>query len=369
MLNAAQFGNEILAQKKRVKYEGTSVIYEGMPVCYNFDTTDNILGYSDSTGGRPECQTTPGTTAEGYQNEGKYLRVEDPAADNLLWFAGVVAGGSWAGKTGDGKTWLEIYVPNGAIVPVRTDLSCTVGRTVLALESASQDLTDPLSATQGRSVAIAEETVDRSSTSGLVLAKLDPNMFIYQDNTGDSLLVGKAAAVTGDMVVNRINVTGYGTGRTTALEIYTTLATAAADNTGYGCALYCETDIAVAVGAQTPSSGFWTNITGGTQTEPIFGLQVGIYESGATVSSSNIISILTLTSQFAQNPQSMSHCWLHLENNGTYAPDCLIRAGAIGDLGAAALSGDVTFSTSGIKIPVYISGSSTTYYIPAQPGI
>jgi hypothetical protein len=166
------YAGNIDRRRKKVKYLDTSTIYEGMPVCYDFDATTNITGYSKSEGGEVDCQTTPTTTDEGYQNEAKYLVVEDPAAANLNWFAGVVASGSWCGTTGTGDKWIEIYIPNGAIVPVRTNANCTVGVTPLGVGTGGQYVelvtgdSDPLPC------ALAEETVDRSSTAGLVLAKM-----------------------------------------------------------------------------------------------------------------------------------------------------------------------------------------------------
>ncbi len=153
------------AQKKRVLYEGTSVVYQGMPVCYNYDTTNNIDGYDAGAGA---AQTT---TAEGNQNEGKYVRVEDPVTANFDWFAGVVAGTEHEGKTGTGELWLEIYVPNGAIIPIRTDKNCTIGD-ALGISDASQVLEAVTGDGDPLSCALCMETVDRSNTTGLVLAKL-----------------------------------------------------------------------------------------------------------------------------------------------------------------------------------------------------
>jgi len=302
----SQFGTNSVARKQHVYYEGTSTIYEGMPVCYNYNTTTNILGYSKSSAAKGT------TTTEGYQNEGKLLRVENPAADNLLWFAGVVATSDYAGKTG--PCWLDIYIPNGTIVPVRVDLNCTVGRTILALESASQALTDPLSATQGRPVAVAEETIDRSSTAGLCLAKLDPNLFVYQDNTGDALLVGKATTVTGDMVVNHIDVTSYNTGRFSAFEIISRAA-ANFNGTGYGHTLYCETHLDAAItDNQIAGVAFWTNIdTAVSHTfAQYMGLEIGIYESSANLSSvSQCLSPLCLRMQLdGTNGAGANKVWM-----------------------------------------------------------
>ncbi len=167
------FGTNIDSLRKaRVYYEGTSTIYEGMPVCYNYDTTTNVLGYSKSEGGEDaRTQTTKTTTAEGYQNEGKFIRVENPATANLNWFAGVVAAGGYVGKVG--PKWVDIYEPNGAIVPVRTNASCTVGATVLGIGDGLQYFAIVTGDDDPMPVAVAEETVDRSGTQGLVLAKIN----------------------------------------------------------------------------------------------------------------------------------------------------------------------------------------------------
>ncbi|KKN51293.1 hypothetical protein LCGC14_0624010 [marine sediment metagenome] len=204
----SQFGTNANARKKRVYYTEGSTIYEGMPVCYEFDATANVLDYDKGAGGDRACQTSPTTTAEGNQNEGKFMRVEDPDTGNIQFFAGVVAGSSYAGLVG--PRWLDIYIPNGAIVPVRADVQCTVGRTILAVESASQELTVPLAANQARPVAIAAETTDLSSVSGLTLAKLDASLFITQDNTGDPLIIDDDAAAA--VTVNSINLLFNGTG-------------------------------------------------------------------------------------------------------------------------------------------------------------
>lgn len=177
------FGGNQNAIKKRVRYEGTSEIFEGMPLCYNYDATANVLGYDKGAGGDVACQSTPNTTAEGNQNEGKFILVEDPATANLQFFAGVVAGTSEAGK--DGPMWLDIYVANGAIVPVRTDADCTVGVTVLGIADS-----ETLCVSGGRPVAVAMETVDRDAGDGIVLAKIEPAMFgVFQYGVGAGLAV------------------------------------------------------------------------------------------------------------------------------------------------------------------------------------
>ena len=170
------------AHRIRVYFEnsGLDTIYEGMPLCYNSDTTDNWWGGSVTLG----AVSATGTTAEGSQNEGKYIRVELPSAANLVHFAGVVAKGS----PGIGKAVasnVDVYVPNGAIVPVRCDVDTTTGVTILAITSASQEL--GFLVADSRPVAIAMETeTGLDGTADITLAKLDPSMFSFNYGTSSS---------------------------------------------------------------------------------------------------------------------------------------------------------------------------------------
>ena len=185
------------AHAVRVYYFDTSTIYEGMPVCYDNSTTNWFGGSVADTGE----VTAALITAEGSQNEGKYIRVEDPNADNVSLFAGVVKRGGWVGK--DGPRVLDIYIPNGAVVPVRTDSNCLIDQTILAITTASQELGVPIS-TDTRPVAIARETVNRD-TAGLVLAELCPERFLFQDMGGTPLSVDDANTTTGTQI-NHSNI-------------------------------------------------------------------------------------------------------------------------------------------------------------------
>lgn len=180
-MSTPTWGLDPKSRRITVYYEGTSTIREGMPLCYNFDTTTNWLGVEsiDFTS-TASTITESTTTAEGYQNEGKFIRVEDPATANLKYLAGFVAGADHDGE--DGPKALDIYIPNGAIVPVRTDASTTVGATALGIADG-----ETLCISGGTSVALAWETVDRSSTNGIVLAKISPDMFVQQNVTYNSL--------------------------------------------------------------------------------------------------------------------------------------------------------------------------------------
>lgn len=353
------------AHRIRVFFNETSTtIYEGMPVCYAFDTTTNWFGGSVSNG---EVTATT-TTAEGSQNEGKYIYVELPDADNIQSFAGVVAKGSWCGTTtssGAGKP-IDIYVPNGAIVPVRADLACTVGRTILSVESASVDLTVPLAASTARPVAIAAETVDRSTTSGLVLATLDPNRFIYQYGDANSLLCDDDA--TAAETVNSINLYFAGTGGPKR-GLYAVGEIAGAGHANYGmwkfrtylsaaasqtvhtvCAnLHFKDDAEITDAGEWASSPLYVTVETETTTTAadlsggsIAGIYFGYYVDESTG---------------APSKAYLFHC----NNHASYNWDGLLRFGA-GDLGDAAMTGDHAFDTADKAIPVLVD--STTYYIP-----
>ena len=164
-MSFSQFGTNANRRRKKVYYEGTDTIREGMPVAYNNDTTSNILGVD--TGVDPQVKSA--TTTAGGQNEGKFQRVELVTVANKGFLAGFVAGGSYDGIAG--PRWIDINVPNGSIIPVRTDKSITE-LDKLYLEAGQQTLVNDNTAMP--CVAVAMETIDRSSVAGTVLAKVDP---------------------------------------------------------------------------------------------------------------------------------------------------------------------------------------------------
>lgn len=158
-------GNPV-AHRVRVYYEASTIIKEGQPVAYNYDTTVNWFGGSVADDGTITASTT---TAEGSQNIGKYVRVEDITADNAEFFAGVVTRGGWVGKAG--PRVVDIYVPNGAIVPIWTDKDITI-KDRLYLEHGQITLVNATQVGMGLCVGIANETVNRSGGAGICLAKL-----------------------------------------------------------------------------------------------------------------------------------------------------------------------------------------------------
>ncbi len=146
---------------KRVYYEGTDTLKKGYCLCYNWDTTDNIHGVNGATG------AAGSTTAEGYQNEGKYIRVEKPATDNLHAFAGVVANDNITGPC-----WVDIYTPDGGVVPVYTSADTSGATTPTALYITNASYVATSTSTDNKLIGYAFEKVDRSTTNGLNLTKL-----------------------------------------------------------------------------------------------------------------------------------------------------------------------------------------------------
>ena len=349
-----------VAVKKRVLYEDTSVIYEGMPVCYNYDSTTNVDGYDNTDGAGT-------TTDEGHQSEGKFTRVTDPEDNALMHFAGVVAGSDLNGVTGDGNQWLDIYIPNGAVVPVRCDVDTTTGITLLAITVDSQEFGQPVEGTS-RVVALAMETETAlDGTADITLARLDNNMSIYQDLDGTALSVG---AGTANHVANSINVTSAQTsGRFTALHVKSTL-TAGGGSAHYGAAIYAHTVVSVQPATpQLASVSVRLEVTGGTMTQYLTALKATVKETGATMTGVYNVSVLNLALQITNECTANSIAWVYLEDNSTQPADFLLRANSWSDFPAVRATAATT-DTAGIDlaIPIYAENDPTgtkTYYLRA----
>jgi len=300
-MSLISFGTNINAQRKRVRWynreSSAETIYEGQPVCYMFDTTTNILNYDKAAGGDQEDQSSPSTTAEGYQNEGKFMIVEKPETDNLLWLAGVVAGGSWCGKSiaATSYEWVDVFVPNGAIVPVRCDVDTTTGLTILAITADSQEL--GFIASNSRPVAIAEETeTGLDGTAGITLAKLDPNMFLYNSASGTALDLGTGATFTDQYVTSAITtqflpfqvrsvLTGTGAGGLIGAKYTTENAGTACVGDVYGLWSQAANISGGAISSAGKLVGIWakthTATDSGTIACDIWGIQVSMYNGVA----------------------------------------------------------------------------------------
>ena len=239
-MSTPTWGLDPKARRISVYFEGETTIYEGMPVCYNYDTTDNWLGVAsiDFTS-TASTITESGTTAEGSQNEGKFIRVERPVNGNLLHFAGVVAGADHEGETGPKA--IDIYVPNGAIVPVRCDVDTTSGTTILSIAEGEEELGLHTGNSTTRAVGIAMETETAlDGTAGITLCKLDPNLFMNTNLDGTALIMA-AAGTSNYGALHTSNITSAQTGGyCTNMLLQTTITGDMTDAAGGGaCGLMC----------------------------------------------------------------------------------------------------------------------------------
>jgi hypothetical protein len=189
-------GTEAQAFRKKVLFEGSDVIREGMPVAYNYDTLENINGVDTAVAALPRS----GTTAEGGQNEGKFMRVEKLSVANAKYFAGVACSES---EGLSGPRWIDIYVPNGAMVNVYTDVDVTLGDE-MNLEDGEITVTNAVAATCMPRVGTFMETVDRSGAgnAGLCLAKLEAVKGEQAGVEGAFIVTGAApASAAGDLAI------------------------------------------------------------------------------------------------------------------------------------------------------------------------
>jgi hypothetical protein len=359
-MSTPTWGLDPKARRISVYYTESSTIYEGMPVCYEFDATTNWMGVDGSKIDFTTTASTSGlestSTAEGNQNEGKFIRVEDPDDDNIHAFAGVVAGADHEGTTGPRA--IDIYIPNGAVVPVRTDQSCTCGKTVLAVHNAEQALTAPFE-NNSWPVAIAwEDNTDVAGDAGLVLAKLDSNMFIRQRGDSANLIVDDQDSGS-TFKLNTINVDFTNTSGTSIALCVQATSSAGASASGYGIAIYGEGTVSATPSSHLSANSFWLNITGGTPTTNLHAGEFGIWESGANLSSVNMLSCLNLNieTDTTNTPGAGKQVYLYLRTQSGHDTDAIFATNAADEINMTTAS-SVTCSH---KLPFYVG--DTCYYI------
>lgn len=347
-----------------VYYEGSDDIYEGMALCYNSDTTTN--------------KYAKGTTAEGSQNEGKYWFVEKPKSDNLLAFAGVVASGSWCGTSG--PKHIEIYVPDGSIVPVRSSINNAECETVLCVQADDYEFQTNTYANGSESVpcALAMEDVDRSSTEGIVLAQLYHPLVFSPNGVGvtasEPLVVG--AGVTSGTVegLGRALVDCDATGGEFTFQRRRAALEGAGGGLGgiSGCHRF-EAVIGGSCSSQAGSYqiGFGSHLilkSGATLSAAYF--HAGIFKienqdtTPATITSATWIAPLRCELQLDTNDCANKISQLYFCSQGDVHPDVLFRAESLDAIAAVASTGDApALATGDIMIPVNIAG--TVYYLVA----
>lgn len=208
---------DTIAETKKVVFRPSTAadtIIVGHVVFYNSDISAN---WREETTARASGDLNGGGVtafAEGNQTyNGRLLIVEQATTTNMHRLAGIVKSlGPEGGADGD---TIEIYVANGAIVPVWTNENCVARQTILGAVGGSYIMQGPLygaSGTRGHAFAVAQETVDRSATAGFVWASIDKSLFINQGYGVTDSQHLKVPAETADTLVNRRFIDSLQTG-------------------------------------------------------------------------------------------------------------------------------------------------------------
>lgn len=141
--------------KKRVWYSGTDTLYEGYNLCYDSDSiTADGFNAADTA-------ITAATSSLARNRV-----VEKPSQGNCNSYAGVVAP-ECDGFVGPGEITI---IPPGNVANVRMKLNCTINATYGTVTAGSYDMEG--TGYWGEGTAKAIQTINRSSTAGLVQAEL-----------------------------------------------------------------------------------------------------------------------------------------------------------------------------------------------------
>lgn len=228
------------AETKRVFFRpstSTDRVKVGDSVCYNWDISADHKERTvhPATGDLNSAGIT--AYAEGNQSyTGRLFIVEKPDSENLQNYAGVVKSlGPEAGGDGD---MIEIFVPNGAIVPVRAGIYCYKGVTVLAVQDGSYSLETPVYGTESAVVAIAMETIDRT-TDGLVWARLLGVNYFENGNYNVPLRTGDGIS-SGTIRVFERDISTRQTGGAIQATVFRTRLKGSGSTCPYGGALVAE---------------------------------------------------------------------------------------------------------------------------------
>ena len=363
-----------IAQTKRVFWTPvttTTILKVGQPVCYS---SDSVLDHKGRATDPTHIGLTAHTYAQGAQDfTGRLFVVEEPLTVNLMSFAGIVKSlGPKAGAIGD---MIEIFVPNGAILPCWIDASVTQLSTVLGIRNGEADLSYP-----GRPIGVAQETINRT-TPGMCWVKIDPNMFLYQSGTASTSLTGA--------VINTLQHTFIATSGSQAnLMVHTTISgdLAAAHNewgvldymavtgsitaAGYTRGLLCQLNLAGATlnssgaclfGAHAQIHGAVTNTE--VQTMAALAAEWSCSEAPDT----GVSSVLFLYAAGAENVGSM----IHFASAGEQT-DYIFNFQGLGGAGSSnvikKISGEGAggmWTNTGKIVAIKIRVGDTDYHIPA----
>jgi len=340
----------------------TTVIKVGQPVCYNSDETKDYK----------ERSTTPisgGTAyAEGSQNyTARLFCVEEPLTANLMSFAGIVIKlGTLAGADGD---LIEIATPvPGAVVPVYTDIECTVNQTLIGLRDSEADASYPQYA---KIIGVARETKDRSGTAGLVWMEF-VDIIEQGDYTYPYIIPDESA---GDVILNHQYFQSVQTAGAFHLLKARVELTGNAGFEGGMVQYRGEINGVDPATSQVMSIGLTIKASGELATTGYqYGtcpLHLGIGTSGTPDLSggglANTLCAISISYNADESGGAPGQAYVFHFNSGTYVWDGLIHAMSAGDIGDSSQSGTaanvVGFDGDGTirKIPVRLGG--VTYYL------
>jgi hypothetical protein len=349
-----------IAESKRVFFRPTTttdVLRVGDLVCYN---SDLVSDHKERTVDPTHLGLTIDTYAEGEQEfTGRLFIVEKPKTANLDAFAGVVKClGPKAGADGD---MIEIWIPNGAVLPVMCDQDCINNRTIVGVRDGAYEGSYP-----GRPIGIAKETYARSAADGLVWVKVDPNMFLWQHNSTDydGLIIDAECGAS--FTLNHIR-----------LETAHTAGTAVAQSTrlvlngaGTGYAGQFEVDIAAAITTtfRVLDLVLWLTADAAWQATYADGSAVVRICIGSNAAHPDLaglglsgISFQNYLNETSGAPEFLYPFWFHSGAGSKW--DGLLYCDS-SDLGITAATGDTAHDGSDFCIPVMIDGD--VYYLIAQ---
>jgi len=337
----------------------TTVLKVGQPVCYS---SDSVLDHKGRSADPTHLGLTKDTYAQGEQEFiGRLFVVEEPLTANLHAFAGIVKSlGPEDGAIGD---MIEIFTPvEGAIVPVWTDDDCTEERTVLGIRDGEADVSYP-----GVQIGIAQETIDRGAGADDGMCWMRFQKPLFRNANADWQVSDEASAT--NVIANYIRYeTEQTSGSFSALWVRAKSTAGAYANSaaGGGLAAYFRAEVAATIAASCNAVHVMLSITDGTPTEYLSALHVKFHEDGATMTSANKCTALTLELQVTEDVSANNLAYIYFEDNSTQHPDNLFLSSDMTAIAATAVTGSLTLNTDSYLIKVYLSSQpgNQQWYIP-----
>ncbi|MCK5608881.1 hypothetical protein KAR91_43815 [Candidatus Pacearchaeota archaeon] len=363
-----------ITQSKRVFFRPSTsgdIIRVGDCVCYNHDiNTDHKERSSDPT----HLGLTQDTYADGAQDRtGRLFIVEQPGEGNLEFFAGIVkALGLKAGADGD---MIEIFVPNGAVVPVMVDQACTKNVTIVGIRGGYYEGTYPgvySSTYTSRPIGIAMETQDGSSTDALCWVKVDPTLFTRQGDYSYRLIIDDEAG--SDVTLNQIYVQSNQTAGEFCLLRVDGILNGAGDMGGGLLKIRARMNAVATKGIYGATIGL--TLAGSAPLAPSgnthysnAALHLAVGTSGtpdlSTQGGQDTLCALSIGYYADESGGAPPHAYaFHFNSGATYQWQGLMRVMMNGHIGDEANSSTPTWATAHRRIPIMIGGN--TYYIHAS---